>query len=177
MIKIPYGISNFELLVSAGYKYIDRTPYIEQLEQLDQRYLVFVRPRRFGKSLFVSLLEYYYGIQYKDKFDQLFKQFYIGQHPTKSANRYLILKFDFSQMDTSSFENTYQSFLRNVKDAAGDFLGKYPQFFDKEDSEELNLYFHPFYRWDLYDTQRNGSQKISYSQGVCGYFISQTPSF
>ena len=143
MIKIPYGISNFELLISAGYKYIDRTPYIEELEQLNQRYLVFVRPRRFGKSLFVSLLEYYYGIQYKDKFDQLFKQFYIGQHPTKSANQYLILKFDFSQMDTSSFEHTYQSFLRNVKDAAGDFLGKYPQFFDKEDITALEKFTFP----------------------------------
>ena len=143
MIKIPYGISNFELLISAGYKYIDRTPYIEELEQLNQRYLVFVRPRRFGKSLFVSLLEYYYGIQYKDKFDQLFKQFYIGQHPTKSANQYLILKFDFSQMDTSSFEHTYESFLRNVKNDANRFLRQYPQFFDKEDIVALEKFTFP----------------------------------
>ncbi len=137
MIKIPYGISNFEMLVERGQYYIDRTMYLEQLEDFFSSYLFFVRPRRFGKSLFLSVLEYYYGLQYKDKFERLFGQYYIGQHPTALANQYLILKFDFSQMDTSSFENTYQSFLQNVKHGVLQFLGEYSQFFDRETSQKV----------------------------------------
>ena len=60
MIRIPYGISNFETLASENYHYVDRTPYISKLEALGERYLFLVRPRRFGKSLFVSTLHYYY---------------------------------------------------------------------------------------------------------------------
>ena len=133
MIRIPYGISNFEVMVEEGYLYIDRTQYIERLEQSSLRYLFFLRPRRFGKSLWISTLEHYYGLQYKEKFNTLFGKYYIGQHPTKSVNKYLILKFDFSQMDTGSYEKTYTSFLNNVKDSAIDFLREYPQFFTEEE--------------------------------------------
>ncbi len=143
MIKIPYGISNFETLVNRGQYYVDRTPYIEQLEEFFSSYLFFVRPRRFGKSLFISLLEYYYGIQYKEKFDKLFGQYYIGQNPTPLANQYLILKFDFSRIDTSSFENTLHSFLGNAKDGGINFFGDYPQFFDEKDIEELKGFTYP----------------------------------
>ncbi|RMG28993.1 MAG: AAA family ATPase, partial [Bacteroidetes bacterium] len=69
MIKIPYGISNFETLVERGQYYIDRSMYIEQLENFFSSYLFFVRPRRFGKSLFLSVLEYYYGLEYRDRFE------------------------------------------------------------------------------------------------------------
>ena len=143
MVKLPYGISNFETLVSNGYLYIDRTSYVEELENLSQRYLFFVRPRRFGKSLFLSVLEYYYGLQYKDKFEQLFGKYYIGRHPTALANQYLILKFDFSQMDTSSFEKTFKSFLGNVKDSALTFLGLYADLFGEQDAEEIKNYTFP----------------------------------
>ncbi|KPA15070.1 hypothetical protein MHK_004724, partial [Candidatus Magnetomorum sp. HK-1] len=60
-IKLPYGISNFKMLVRDEYHYIDKTKYIEQLEENPERYIFFLRPRRFGKSLFVSQLRYYYG--------------------------------------------------------------------------------------------------------------------
>lgn len=143
MIKIPYGISNFETLVERGKYYIDRTKYIEQLEDFFSSYLFFVRPRRFGKSLFLSVLEYYYGIQYKDKFEELFGNYYIGQHPTSLANQYLILKFDFSQIDTSSFEGTFTSFLQNVKVGALEFLGGYSQFFNQADSQEVRNATYP----------------------------------
>lgn len=143
MTKLPYGISNFELLSGEGYLYVDRTPYLDVLESLSQRYLFFVRPRRFGKSLFLSVLEYYYGIQYKDKFERLFGKYYIGRRPTALTNKYLILKFDFSQMDTSSFEDTYQSFLQNAKFGAMKFLGNYSQFFDKEDITEVKTFTFP----------------------------------
>ena len=143
MLKLPYGISNFELLVNEGYLYIDRTFYLEKLESLSQRYLFFVRPRRFGKSLFLSVLEYYYGLQYKDKFERLFGKYYIGQNPTPAANKYLILKFDFSQMDTSSFENTFKSFLGNVKGSALTFLELYAHLFGQPNLEEVKNYTFP----------------------------------
>lgn len=143
MIKIPYGISNFETLNQRGQYYVDRTHFIEELEGFFSSYLFFVRPRRFGKSLFISVLEHYYGIQHKANFDFLFGKYYIGQNPTPLANQYLILKFDFSQMDTSSFENTYHSFLQNTIIGAANFFAEYPQFFDKEDIAEAKKMTYP----------------------------------
>ncbi|MEN0047043.1 MAG: AAA family ATPase, partial [Bacteroidota bacterium] len=143
MQKVPYGISNFEMLISEGYFYIDRTPYIELLENMHYRYLFFLRPRKFGKSLFLSVLEYYYDLNLKDKFEPLFGQFYIGQNPTPKANQYLILQFDFSQIDTSSFDNTFDGFLNNSKIGASRFYGRYPQFFSQEDMERVKQYDFP----------------------------------
>ena len=71
-MKIPYGISNFESLRTEGYIYIDKTSYIETLEKIDSKYIFFIRPRRFGKSLFLSTLEHYYDINSRDKFQRLF---------------------------------------------------------------------------------------------------------
>ncbi|MGB0930176.1 MAG: AAA family ATPase [Chitinophagales bacterium] len=143
MIKIPYGISNFTKLVTEGRYFVDRTHCIEKLENFFSSYLFFVRPRRFGKSLFLSVLEHYYGIQYKNQFDQLFGKYYIGQNPTPLANQYLILKFDFSQMNTSSFESTYGSFLNNAKNGGIQFFGRYSQFFNKEDTEKIEKFTFP----------------------------------
>jgi hypothetical protein len=81
MIRIPYGISNYETLVGEGYIYIDRTNFIELIEDR-YRYIFFMRPRKFGKSLFLSMLDYYYNIKHKDSFERLFGQFYIGRKPT-----------------------------------------------------------------------------------------------
>lgn len=143
MVKISYGESNFEKLVRTNSLYIDRTNYLEVLEDFFSNYLVFLRPRRFGKSLFISLLEYYYGIQYKDKFDYLFGQYYIGQNPTPLANQYLILKFDFSQIDTSSFDRTFDGFLHNAKNGAAQFYGQYQQFFNREDIKSVKTSNYP----------------------------------
>ena len=99
MLKLPYGISIFSQLVQEAYYFVDRTPYIAQLEQLPERYLFFLRPRRFGKSLFVSMLQCYYGQEYAEAFTELFGQFAIGQTPTPMANRYLVLKLDFSRIN------------------------------------------------------------------------------
>ena len=78
MKKIPYGQSNYELLKTRGeFYFVDKTPFIEKIEDLGSRYLFFLRPRRFGKSLFLSMLENYYDINKKDKFDVLFRDTYI----------------------------------------------------------------------------------------------------
>ncbi|MBE2279133.1 MAG: AAA family ATPase, partial [Ignavibacteriaceae bacterium] len=91
--KIPYGISNFEAIKEDNYYYVDKTKYLELLEGLNEKYLFFLRPRKFGKSLFISLLEYYYGINHKDKFEKLFGEYYIGNNPTPKANSYYTVSY------------------------------------------------------------------------------------
>ena len=93
MLKIPYGVSGFSDMVLGGHYYVDRTQYIEKLESLTERYLIYIRPRRFGKSLFISTLQHYYGIEHRAKFDALFGNYYIGQHLTPRANSYFVLAF------------------------------------------------------------------------------------
>jgi len=124
-MRLPYGISDFETLINEDYHFIDKTPYIELIENSPEPYLFFFRPRKFGKSLLISILNYYYGIEYRDQFDQLFGKTYIGQHKTKKANQYYILRFDFSRIDTTSRENTFKGFLNNVKLAVENFIDTY----------------------------------------------------
>lgn len=88
--------------------------FIEQLERWPSKYPVFLRPRRFGKSLFVSTLHHYYGLEHKDNFQKLFGHLYIGQSPTLLANSYMVLRFEFSRIDTATQESTYRGFLANV---------------------------------------------------------------
>jgi hypothetical protein len=78
--KLPYGISNFVELIMKGYVYIDKTPFIELLENELNPYQLFIRPRKFGKSLFFTMLSCYYDVNYADKFETLFKGLYIGEH-------------------------------------------------------------------------------------------------
>ncbi|MGK5092907.1 AAA family ATPase [Deltaproteobacteria bacterium TL4] len=125
MMRLPYGISDFARLVRDGYHFVDHTPYVEKLEKEDAPYLFFLRPRRFGKSLFVSLLSYYYGIEHKDQFQALFSQYYIGQHPTPKANSYYILKFEFSRINTQTWESTFEGFRQNVIKGIHSFEHRY----------------------------------------------------
>lgn len=143
MIKIPYGQSNFEGMIKSGFFYQDRTMFIEKLEQWPSRFPVFLRPRRFGKSLFVSTLHYYYGLEYKADFQTLFGQLYIGQHPTNSANNYLVLSFEFSRIDTTTHERTYEGFLFNVLSGARRFLSVYDQYFSEEDARTVLSHTRP----------------------------------
>ena len=69
MKKLPYGISNYEELITDGYYYVDKTMYIEKLENLAEKRILFLRPRKFGKTLFTSTLENYYYIKKSDKFE------------------------------------------------------------------------------------------------------------
>lgn len=100
-LKIPYGESNFKTVITGGYVYVDKTCYIPNLEE-NGKYLFLMRPRRFGKSLFLSMLEYYYDIAYRDEFDTLFGTLHIGRHPTPLHNSYPVLFMDFSGIDTDS---------------------------------------------------------------------------
>jgi len=95
--KNPYGITDFEIIRKENYYYIDKTKFIKTIED-SPRYLFFIRPRRFGKSLWLSLMECYYDINRKEEFDRLFKGTYIHQNPTGEENSYFILKLNFSRV-------------------------------------------------------------------------------
>lgn len=97
-MKFPYGISDFYSLITEGYFYVDRTDRIPGLEELGKQ-LVFLRPRRFGKSLLLSMLENYYDVAQADSFERLFGSLAIGRDPTPRHNQYLVLKWDFSVVD------------------------------------------------------------------------------
>ncbi|KPA17342.1 hypothetical protein MHK_002440, partial [Candidatus Magnetomorum sp. HK-1] len=95
-------------------------------------------PRRFGKSLFVSQLRYYYGLEHKDQFDNIFGNYYIGKHPTPGANTYHVLYFEFSRIDTSTADSTFNGFLKNVKIGIEAFMKTYP-LISKTKSKEILL--------------------------------------
>jgi Predicted AAA-ATPase/PD-(D/E)XK nuclease superfamily len=139
MIRLPYGESDFKKLREEGYFYQDRSLFIEKLEKWNANYPVFLRPRRFGKSLFVSMLQYYYGLEYKADFPTLFGDLYIGKKPTAAANKYLVLRFEFSRINTATHESTYAGFLNNVRLGATDFLSRYAQFFTKAQKKQILL--------------------------------------
>ena len=138
MKKLPYGISDYENLIEEDYYYVDKTMYIEKLENLPERYIMFLRPRKFGKTLFTSTLENYYDLQKANKFEKLFANTYIGKKTTKLKNSYYILKFNFSGINTSDEETTMQGFKREVASSIRLFVDKYGLdfFVNEEDDAE-----------------------------------------
>ena len=125
MKKLPYGISDYERLVENDYYYVDKTKYIERLESIAEPYIMFLRPRKFGKTLFTSTLENYYDLKKIDKFEKLYGNTYIGKNPTKLKNSYHILKFNFSGIDTTNEETTIKGFKEKVSIAIDGFKTKY----------------------------------------------------
>ena len=113
MKKIPYGISDYKDLQGSDLLYVDKTKYLEKLEQRGKT-LIYLRPGRFGKSLFTSMMFYYYDINSKDNFEKLFKNTCVHQNPTPNKNNYYVLKFDFSGLTTDS---------KNKKELESEFKG------------------------------------------------------
>ena len=93
--RIPYGMMNFAVIRRDDCYYVDKTQFIPMIEEAD-KFFFFIRPRRFGKSLTVNMLQHYYDILAKDKFEALFGDLYIGKHPTRDRNSYLVLYLNFS---------------------------------------------------------------------------------
>ena len=125
MQKLPYGISNYEELIEDGYLYVDKTMYIEKMENLSDKKIMFLRPRKFGKTLFTSVLENYYDIRKVEKFEKLFGETYIGKNPTSNKNRYHILRFNFSGIDTETEETTIQGFKEKIVTSIEGFVKNY----------------------------------------------------
>jgi hypothetical protein len=110
-ITVPYAIADFANLRQRGFYYVDKTSHIPLLERYNAP--VFLRPRRFGKSLLVSTLAYYYDINAADRFETLFGGTYIGSNPTKEHNKYMVIRFDFSQL---TMADTMEELEKNFND-------------------------------------------------------------
>jgi hypothetical protein len=137
MALIGYGEADFHSMVTKGLHFVDRTSFIETQESLGSRNLLFVRPRRFGKSLWISVLQHYYDARFKDEFDFLFGKYYIGQNPTPNRNNYIVLRIQFSGIDVSTDEKAYIGFRNNVQTGIQNCMKNYPNYYSKEEIAEI----------------------------------------
>ena len=131
-ITIPYAIADFAEMRERGFYYVDKTRHISSLERYKAP--VFLRPRRFGKSLLVSTLAYYYDINEAGRFETLFGGTYIGSHPTKERNSYMVMRFDFSKLllanDAAGLEKHFNDLLCPNIDIFVRGRARYPRFFE-----------------------------------------------
>ena len=128
--RVPYGVSDFVDVMERYQYYVDKTMYIPQLEE-EADYLFFIRPRRFGKSIFLSMLHAYYDIRTKDKFQQWFGDLWIGKHPTPLQGKYQVLHLDFSQVG-GTIENLEENFDKYCKVKLDSFVDIYRVFYSDE---------------------------------------------
>lgn len=124
-MKFPYGNADFYDIISNNYFFIDRTNKIPLLEDISKTPL-FLRPRRFGKSLLLSMLENYYDVNKANEFEHLFGHLAIGQNPTPLHNQYLILKWNFSVVDPQGDVKGIRQVLHNhLNDSIRAFAQQY----------------------------------------------------
>lgn len=128
--KIPYGLANYAQLVQTSHYYVDKTRYLKTIEDA-RNYVFLIRPRRFGKSLFLSVMEAYYDLLYKDKFDQLFTGTWVHDNPTAERGKYLVLPFNFSAADPTP-DKVETSVLNHIRGRALSFIRKYAGYLLKD---------------------------------------------
>ncbi len=119
--KLPYGLSDFKRVKIEDFYYIDKTKFIEKIED-EASFLFFLRPRRFGKSLTISMLEAYYDVYYAEQFDEIFNSTYIIDNPTPLKSSFYLLRFDFSAVDITDYESSFRNHIHFKIDA---FYRKY----------------------------------------------------
>ena len=134
--KIPYGMSNFEDVIMQNCYYVDKTMYIPLLED-QANYLIFIRPRRFGKSLLLSMVRSYYDLSQKDKFQQLFGNLWIGQHATPLQGKYQMLYLDFSKIG-GNIDELPQRFDSYSAVQLDGFLNRYREYYTDEFIERFS---------------------------------------
>jgi hypothetical protein len=127
--RLPYGIADFKRIICEGYAYVDKTRYIEMLEDESNPNRFFLRPYKFGKSLFLTTLSYYYDLKEAENFDALFGDLYIGKHPTPEHNSLAVMRFDFSGINTNSEDGFIKSFSGRVENTVTNFLLLYEHVF------------------------------------------------
>lgn len=130
MKLIPYGVTDFASIIRDNYYYVDKTSYITEIERT-ARFFFFVRPRRFGKSLYLNMLECYYDCLAREQFNELFGELYVGSHPTANRNNYLVLKMSFSGI-TANPENMESSFNCYCGMMLKNFALKYASFLPED---------------------------------------------
>ena len=121
--RIPYGMQNFEDVILEDCYYVDKTPFIEEIEE-SNKYFFYIRPRRFGKTLTLSMLENYYDINKADKFEQIFGKLYIGENPTPEHNKYLIIHLNFAEVN-GTLDNYQEGLDAHCRLCFGDFCDRY----------------------------------------------------
>lgn len=125
-MKVPYANCDFANIRREGYFYVDKTRFLAEIEGTIEKHLIFLRPRRFGKSTLISTLENYYDLVLADKFDELFGGLWIHQNPTPNRNKYLVLTLDFSPVATDGSEAQIRSsFAAQVQVAVRSFVARY----------------------------------------------------
>ena len=133
--KIPYGLTDFERIRKEPYYYVDKTHYIEWLEE-SANFFFLIRPRRFGKSLFINMLRWYYDIYRRDRFKEIFEGLYIGSHPTAEQGKYLVLDFNFAGVNPDP-DRLLASFNDNCSMRFDLFAGLYGHMFNPGFASEL----------------------------------------
>ena len=133
--RVPYGVSNFKKIIKFNQYYVDKTMYIPMLEDQPD-YLIFIRPRRFGKSLFLSMLETYYDCNLKNQFKELFGELWIGSHPTPLQGEFQVLTLDFSQVggDIEHLEENFNSYCGFCFDS---FMRRYKEYYGEKVAEQV----------------------------------------
>ena len=134
--RIPYGMQNFEDVILEDCYYVDKTPFIEDIED-SNKYFFYIRPRRFGKSLTLSMLEHYYDINKKDKFESLFGGLYIGENPTPEHNTYLIIHLNFAEVD-AGIDNYKKGMDGHCSIKFNSFCNVYSHLLPTGTKEEMN---------------------------------------
>ena len=144
---LPYGISNYAQIKRENKYMVDKTKYLELMEKAGH-FLFLIRPRRFGKSLFLSMMESYYDIESKGSFDHLFGDTYAGSHPTPEHNEYQVLRLDFSK--PSGTKDTLEENVNGYLDLLyGDFVTRYAKYYPDNYVEE-------------YKQQKSTSDRVNY---------------
>lgn len=134
--RIPYGVSNFVDVVKQNQYYVDKTMYLPLLED-QPSYLFLIRPRRFGKSIFLSMMSAYYDIARKDEFDRLFGNLWIGSHPTPLRGKFQIMSFDYSRVG-GSCEELEQNFQIYCTGELNIFMNKYSEYYSDHIRAQFN---------------------------------------
>ncbi len=110
-MKLPYGNADFYRIIREGFTYVDRTAAIRDLEEIGDA-LLFLRPRRFGKTLWIRTLATYYDLRYRDEHEEIFGRLAIGREPTAEAHNYFVLHWNFSELEP---HGTVEDLARELK--------------------------------------------------------------
>ena len=138
MKRLPYGISDFRQVMREGLYYVDKTMFLPVMEETDH-FLFLIRPRRFGKSIFLSMLRAYYDISERENFQELFKGLWIADHPTPERGKFQVIHFDFSAITGSidQLEKNFDQYCCIVLDA---FARRYERFYFEGFASEVHHY-------------------------------------
>ena len=123
----PYGCANFNSFNEDKVAFVDKTNFIEVIDKLDTKYPILLRPRRFGKTTFVQMLDYFYDISKKDQYDEVFRGTKIHEMNLPSHNTYHVLNLEFSEIYGNTSAQLVEGFTSNIIDSITDFIDRYPE--------------------------------------------------